>query len=183
MNNFIEERLRLGFTNANELAVALGVSHTTIKRIETGQSVPGGELLAALAQHGGDVGFVLTGQRSRQIDLTLLGICEAALRHAYVQARGASARPELMGFRWPSQIYNQVVGRLKPSDDVAQVAKIAAEQLVASFDDPADPALLERALLRHAATPQQSGGTTVSVTGGSGQRVAGRDFVEGGGKK
>ncbi|WP_172657008.1 helix-turn-helix domain-containing protein [Collimonas arenae] len=58
-----EERDRLGFTQ-QEMADQMGVRREMSSRYERGQAVPGGDALAALALAGGDIQYVLTGQRS-----------------------------------------------------------------------------------------------------------------------
>ncbi|MFJ2987728.1 helix-turn-helix domain-containing protein [Collimonas sp. NPDC087041] len=58
-----EERSRLGLTQ-QEAANLLGVGREMWSRYERGVALPGGEALMALADAGGDVQYVLTGQRS-----------------------------------------------------------------------------------------------------------------------
>ncbi len=172
-SRFVEERSRLGFPSANALAVALGASQVAVKRIEDGVSTPGGEMLAAFAELGADVGYVLTGMRSGKIDVNLLGICEAALRAAYSEARGESTPAGAVRARMSALVYNQLMGKLKSTDDEAQHAKAAARLLVESLNDPADRAMLDRNLF---VTPQDDSKSGVTVTGDS-NRVAGRDMV------
>jgi transcriptional regulator with XRE-family HTH domain len=59
----LEERKRLGFTQ-QEIAGLIGVQLTMPGRYERGQAAPGGDVLVAFAAIGGDVQYVLTGQRS-----------------------------------------------------------------------------------------------------------------------
>jgi transcriptional regulator with XRE-family HTH domain len=58
-----EERKRLGFTQ-QEMADLIGVRQEMSSKYERGQASPGGDALAAFASIGGDVQYVLTGQRS-----------------------------------------------------------------------------------------------------------------------
>jgi transcriptional regulator with XRE-family HTH domain len=58
-----EERKRLGFTQ-QEMAELIGVRQEMSSKYERGQASPGGDALAAFAGIGGDVQYVLTGQRS-----------------------------------------------------------------------------------------------------------------------
>lgn len=58
-----EERKRLGFTQ-QEMAELIGVRQEMFSKYERGQASPGGDALAAFAGIGGDVQYVLTGQRS-----------------------------------------------------------------------------------------------------------------------
>ncbi|WP_442782547.1 helix-turn-helix domain-containing protein [Collimonas fungivorans] len=63
-----EERNRLGFTQ-QEAANLLQVGREMWSRYERGVALPGAEALMAFADAGGDVQYVLTGQRSN-ISLT-----------------------------------------------------------------------------------------------------------------
>lgn len=58
-----EERDRLGFTQ-QEMADQMGVRREMSSKYERGQAAPGGDALTAFATAGGDVQYVLTGQRS-----------------------------------------------------------------------------------------------------------------------
>ncbi|WP_167595196.1 helix-turn-helix domain-containing protein [Collimonas pratensis] len=58
-----EERDRLGFTQ-QEMAERMGVRREMSSKYERAQAVPGGDALSAFAAVGGDVQYVLTGQRS-----------------------------------------------------------------------------------------------------------------------
>lgn len=175
-SRFVEERSRLGFASANALAVAIGASQVAVKRIEDGASTPGGEMLAAFAQLGADVGYVLTGARSGKIEVNLLGICEAALRAAYSEARGIAAPSGGIRARMSALVYNQLIGKLRSNDDEAQHALSAARLLVESLDDPADPGMLDRNLF---VVTAEQGAAAVNVTGNR-NRVAGRDMIGGG---
>ena len=57
---FAEQREKLGLSRA-ELAHASGYSAEQIRKVEIGERMPGGELLAALLDVGGDVVHVLAG--------------------------------------------------------------------------------------------------------------------------
>lgn len=54
-------RKALGLSQA-EVAEVVGVSREYWGRCERGASIPGGEVLAALAERGADVRYILTGQ-------------------------------------------------------------------------------------------------------------------------
>lgn len=172
---FAVERKRLGYATGNALATALGISHTSVKRIEDGSNVPGGEILASFGRLGADIGFILGGKRSGLIDLQLLGICEAALRAAYSSLRGDLPGP--IRSRMTASLYNTVLGNLKPGDDDTSLAMAHASQLLYSLDDPADPDLLSRNLF--AATSEAKPKADMVVRGDH-NRVAGRDIVGGG---
>lgn len=58
-----EERDRLGFTQ-QEMTVHIGISQNMWSKYERGQAVPGGDVLAKLLAIGGDVLFILSGERS-----------------------------------------------------------------------------------------------------------------------
>ena len=178
---FVSERKRLEYANPHALAQALGVSHTTIKRVEDGASVPGGEMLAAFAGLGADIGYVLTGTRSGQIDVQKLGICEAAIRLSYEETRGGRTAGAIRA-RMSALVYNQLAGKLKETDDFVAQAKKAAQLLVESLDDPADPEMIERNLFVRLpaaeAPPDRKLEAGMSVTG-HGNRVVGRDLIVG----
>jgi transcriptional regulator with XRE-family HTH domain len=170
---FAEERGRLGL-GVQELADLCGVTRQQISRIERGGNAPGGEVLAAVGKAGGDIRYILLGERSGQIDLQLLGACEAALRAAY-----GGLRPGPIGTvrsRMTASLYNMVMRTKKPSDDDTSLAMAYASQLLMSLDDPSDPELLERNLFVPIAE-RATGGVTVT---GDSNRVAGRDMIRGG---
>ncbi len=58
-----EERVRLGF-NQSELAAMAGVAKTSQFNYEKGERSPDAEYLAALAEKGLDVLYVVTGKRT-----------------------------------------------------------------------------------------------------------------------
>ena len=120
---------------------------------------------------------MLTGKRTGQIDLNLLGLSEAALRYAYEQVR--PGRPiGAVRARMSAMVYNSIVGTLGPGADVAAALRAAALRIVEGLDDPAAPDMLERNLwVRVPAAPAPAtAGVTVQ---GDGNRVAGRDMVRG----
>lgn len=171
---FAQERQRLNL-GVQELADLCEVSRQQINRIERAGNTPGGDLLALFAKAGADVGYVLTGESSRRIDLNLLGLSEAALRYAYEQVR--PGRPiGAVRSRMTAMVYNSVVGTLAPGADEAAVLRAAALRIVEGLDDPADPDMLERNLWAPApaAPPAEPGGVRVQ---GDGNTVAGRDMV------
>lgn len=61
-----EERSRLGF-NQTDMAAFGGVGKTTQINYEKGNGAPDAKYLAALAEKGGDVLYVVTGARAEQI--------------------------------------------------------------------------------------------------------------------
>lgn len=135
--------------------------------------MPSGAVLQKLAGIGGDIRYVLLGERSALIDLQLLGVCEAALRAAY-----GALRPGPIGIvrsRMTASLYNMVMRTKKASDDDTSLAMAYASQLLVSLDDPSDPGLLERNLFVSTTERAAAG---VSVTG-DGNRVAGRDMIGG----
>ncbi|WP_374425957.1 XRE family transcriptional regulator [Paracoccus sp. (in: a-proteobacteria)] len=68
-----EERLRLSMVQP-EFADLGGVGKQSQINYESGKRVPDAAYLAALAQHGVDVGFIVTGERSAPpVDRSLLG--------------------------------------------------------------------------------------------------------------
>lgn len=174
---FAAERERIGLGVA-EAADLFGITRQQVGRIERDRSVPGGEVLAALAKAGGDVALVLTGLPGRGIDTTLLGIVEAAVAAEYQRLRGAAAHPERLKGTAVAKAYNRVLEALKANDDVGEASRAQAVLLLASLDDPSDPELLERNLLRPAPRPLPEAprdSTSINVAG-DGNRVAGRDI-------
>lgn len=67
-----EARKALGWSQAEAAGLA-GVSREYWGRCERGVSIPGGEVLAALALHGVDVRYVLTGERESTPPAVLSG--------------------------------------------------------------------------------------------------------------
>lgn len=59
-----EERKRLGCGNQAQLAERLGISPSSVHNYETGKRSPDADFLAALADEGGDVLYVVTGRRA-----------------------------------------------------------------------------------------------------------------------
>ena len=90
-----EARDALGLNQA-EMAKAMGVTREYWGRCERGVSVPGGEVLAALALKGLDVGYILTGNRTQSVAESNFSKEEEALvdnyRHADGEGRSAARR-------------------------------------------------------------------------------------------
>lgn len=141
------ERERLGHTQEVFASFAEAGKRTLIGW-EQGRATPDANALAALAEHGMDVLYVVTGKRSGEIDGTLLGMCEVALQQAYVAARPGKPAHVPVRISALSKVYNALQGVLSPTVDVADAARRAAMQYIDWVDDPGDPALLERALFR-----------------------------------
>lgn len=62
---FKEERIRLGYTTASDLAAAVNAVPSTVSKSESGWTLPSAELLTRLAGLGADVPYILTGERSK----------------------------------------------------------------------------------------------------------------------
>lgn len=176
---FMAERVRLGI-GVQDAAEACGVTRNAIHKIERG-AMPSGGVLQGFLRAGADISYVLSGIRSAQIDVQKLGICEAAIRVAYEEARGGRAAGAIRA-RMSALVYNQLAGKLKETDDFAAQANRAAKLLVESLDDPADPEMIERNLfvklsrLDAQLDRKSEAGLTVS---GDGNRVVGRDMIVG----
>lgn len=65
-SRLIAERDRLGWSQAEVLSVT-GISRKTLFNYESGRSEPNAGFLSSLAEHGLDVLFVVTGQRTQPI--------------------------------------------------------------------------------------------------------------------
>ncbi|MGN6229165.1 MAG: helix-turn-helix domain-containing protein [Dyella sp.] len=142
-----QERAKLGKSQA-EFAKMAGVARSAQANYESGTRAPDATYLQAVAEHGVDVQYLLSDVRSGSVDSTTMGLCEAAIRHAFADARPSA---EVIGYIRISalcKVYNAVMERLVPSADVALVAAEAAAQYVQFIDDPADTSLLARALFR-----------------------------------
>lgn len=176
-----EERGRLGL-GVQEFAEMSGVTRQQVSRIERGGNAPGGDVLAAFAKAGADIRYVLLGERSGLIDMQLLGIADAAIRYAYELRFQGRVAPLPIRPRMIATVYNQVVVIKKPMSDVGVLANRAAEQLIASLDDPTDPEMLSRNLFAAVPISEQQPSSGVSVQG-DGNRVAGRDMIGGKGGK
>ena len=176
---FAAERLRLGL-GVQEAADACGITRNAINKIERG-AMPSGGVLQGFLKAGADVGYVLAGVRCKQIDIQKLGTCEAAIRLAYEEVRGGRSAGAIRA-RMSALVYNQLAGKLKETDDIAAQAKKAAQLLVESLDDPADPEMIERNLFVRLpaaeAQPDRKLEAGLSVTG-HGNRVVGRDLIVG----
>lgn len=168
---FVEERERLGFKTANAFAKELGVSQQALSKIERGESVPSGDLLARAARLGVDSQYVLAEKRGGEIDGTLLGMCETAMRQAYLAARPSTKHVGIVRLSALTKVYNDVLTRISPKHDVATAVREATERYIAWLDDPADPGLLERALFREAPSAPERGGHHVSADRGSNAAV------------
>lgn len=170
-----EERTRLGLSQAEFGAVG-GVAANAQGHYESGKRSPDTDYLAKIGREGADVLYIVMGVRGREIDLTLFGLCEAALRQAYETVR--PSRDSARAFRTNQlcKLYNSVVGKLKPDDDVIKAAKLAADSLVEFANDPSDADQLDRVLLQPVAAATGAGGVNVT---GSGNRTAGRDLIQG----
>ncbi|THF65616.1 helix-turn-helix transcriptional regulator [Pseudothauera nasutitermitis] len=59
-----EERRRLGFSSQADFAAEIGASSSSVHNYEAGKRSPDAEYLAKVAEIGGDVLYILTGQRS-----------------------------------------------------------------------------------------------------------------------
>lgn len=170
---FAAERARLGL-GVKELADKCGVTRQQVARIEKGDNAPGGDVLAGFARLGADVHFVLTGEhRVGLIDGTTYGMCEVAIVSAFAAARPGAPVPSAVRSGPVVQVYNRVILSPRAQTDLPAAVREMAELMVASLNDPLDPAHLERNLFRQAMEPAAAG---VNVSG-SHNRVAGRDYV------
>lgn len=59
-----EERKRLGFGSQADFAAKLGASPSSVHNYEAGKRSPDAEFLAKVAEIGGDILYILTGQRA-----------------------------------------------------------------------------------------------------------------------
>lgn len=91
-----ETRKALGLNQA-EIAKSVGVSREYWGRCERGVSVPGGEVLAALALKGADVVYVLTGQRTGSSPAPRVMSAEEQTMLDYFRAAQPVARRAAMG--------------------------------------------------------------------------------------
>jgi len=143
------ERERLGYTQ--EAFAALGES---AKRSQIGweqdRSQPNAGVLAGWAKAGADVLYIVTGRRTVEIDATLFGMCESALREAYRKLRPGA--PELFAFRSTQlvRLYNAVAAKLGPDTPINPTIDVEVERFIEWFSDPTDPAQLDRVLLHQA---------------------------------
>ena len=88
-----EERQRLGYTQA-DMAKRGGIAFRTYCDYESGRSEPRGSFLAAIADHGVDILYVIVGTRGQK-STTLSREEEALLdnyRHADPQDQAAARR-------------------------------------------------------------------------------------------
>ncbi|MCH2092707.1 MAG: helix-turn-helix transcriptional regulator [Pseudoxanthomonas sp.] len=175
---FAAERKRLGL-GVQEAATRCRVTRNAISKIEReGGAMPSGAVLQAFAEAGADVHYVLTGERRvGLIDGTTYGMCEVAVVSAYAALRPGVAVPTAVRSGPVVQVYNRVMLSPRASTDLPGAVREMAELMIASLNDPLDPAHLERNLFRQPVDPQASG---VNVSGNH-NRVAGRDYVRIGG--
>lgn len=167
------KRLRLG---VQEAADACGITRNAVNKIERAGSMPSGAVLQAFAEGGADVAYVLTGKRAAQIDVTLFGVIERALAEAYQGVAGPHAPVERLRARIIALAYNAAMERISPDDQLDHIAKMVAAQMIVSLDDPEDPGLLTRNMLRPVSQPETTPGSTSITVAGDGNRVAGRDI-------
>lgn len=182
----IQERKRLGATQG-ALATAGRVARSAQANYEAGNRQPDADYLAGVAELGVDVLYVVTGRRAGEIDLTVLGMCEAALRNLYAEKRlGAGPDPPgAVRLSALTKIYNAALARLSPGASAAAVVREEAARYISFVDDPSDPKLLIRALFRGDSGAEQAADDAkrVTVKGSGRARVAGRDFHEGGDRR
>lgn len=89
-----EERERLG-ENQTDFAALAGVTRKTLFGYETADRSPPADALSAWAEHGLDVGYVVTGQRANVATSPHLPPDEQLLLEAY-RGMPAPARKELL---------------------------------------------------------------------------------------
>ncbi len=174
---FTVERKRLGF-GVQQAADVFGITRNAINKIERG-SMPSGAVLRELSAAGGDVSYVLTGARSRAIDLDMLGLCEAALRLEYERAR-PDRQVGAVRARMSALVYNSAAGALRADADVNAALRDAAARIVESLNDPSDDGMLERNLFVQVLAPEVARHESIGVVvQGNQNRVAGRDMIKG----
>ncbi|MEW5833636.1 MAG: helix-turn-helix transcriptional regulator [Pseudomonadota bacterium] len=169
------ERERLGQTQ-EAFAAAAGAGKRTVIGWEQGRSAPDATALSALAKEGLDVAYVVTGERSTDIDLTLLGMCESALRRAYEESHPASQVSSPIRLSALVKVYNAVRIRMSRRMDTANAVQESAAEYLAWVTDPADDALAERAIFRLTEAKNIAAGSQ-HAEGGS--IAAGRDVTVG----
>ena len=172
-----EERTRLGLSQADFGALG-GVDANEQGNYELDKRSPDSLYLQKIGRIGADVLYIVMGVRGRDIDLTLFGVCEVALRQAYETVRSGADPGRSFRSNQLCKLYNSVVSKLKPDDNVVAAAKLAAESLIEWANDPSDPEQLDRVLLQPTAPTPKSGGVNVSVSG-TGNRGAGGDLIQG----
>lgn len=101
-----EERVRLGFNQADFAALA-GVAKTSQFNYEKGERSPDAEYLAAVAEAGVDILYVVTGNRTPQ---TSASISEAESR-VLEQYRSMSAESRASVERVAEALANYVVNK------------------------------------------------------------------------
>lgn len=166
----VQERNRLGFSQAS-LAKTGGVARSAQANYEAGARSPDAKVLAAWAEVGVDVQFVVTGTRSGEIDGTMLGICDSSMKHQYLARRPDSTDPGRVRISALAKVYNALIARAAARTPAAIHQVI--DDYIDFFDDPSDPALLERALFY----PSSDNKNDVHADHGS--QAAGRDLTIG----
>ena len=141
------ERERLGYTQ-EAFAGLGGAAKQSQIAWEQDRTKPNAGVLAAWSDVGADVLYIVTGHRSAGVDMTLLGMCEAALHAVFVQQHPNSRVDEPIRLSALTKVYNALQPRLKADADPAQAVNEAAAEYIAWIDDPSDPSMLERALFR-----------------------------------
>jgi len=166
------ERTRLGLSQTEFGAIG-GVAANAQGNYESDKRSPDAAYLAKIGQFGADVLYIVSGVRAREIDLTLFGMCEMALRMAYGAVRPNSAPGRAFRTNQLCKLYNSVAAQLKPEDNAAAAVNEAAELLVMWANDPSDPDQLDRVLLQPSTSTPANNVTddkatrNVVATGGS----------------
>lgn len=156
------ERKRLGLTQV-KLAEIGGVAVSAQSRYEVGKTVPDANYLHAFDKEGGDVLYVISGQRS-----SATPISEVLLRALINRVFHLDRKYRDWNIQADSMIvamYGRIIVHVEPGDDVNQLVDREMEYVVA---------LLEEA---HANKKDSDAGQDISVSGDD-NRVAGRDYVE-----
>lgn len=92
-----------------------------------------------------------------QIDITLFGMCESALRRAYLRLRPDVPKHVALRATAICKVYNKAVRGLRPNSDAALAVNNAAEAFVEWEGD--SPELLDRAVLHDLPTVEATGGS------------------------
>lgn len=177
------ERERLGLNQA-DFAELAGSSKRSQVSWEQDGNRPGADVLAAWAKAGVDVQYVLIGKRSGEIDTLLLGVAEVALVDAYKALRPSEETGQVR-ISALVKVYNSLLQRIGVGGQLASAAQDAAEGYLGWLDDPADPALMRRAVFRDSTRSPE---TAIAadrepiISTGNNARIAGRDYNEHGGK-
>ncbi|HEY4145188.1 helix-turn-helix transcriptional regulator [Pinirhizobacter sp.] len=176
---FEQERERLNLSRA-ELAFAAGYSSEQIRKVEKGERMPGGELLAALLNLTGNIEYVLRGSNPQmgsvrnQEDRQLLDIdsIEAA-RYLELVRREAREWSRMQSDRRKKVLTDEEADLIEAFRDLSRLQRERALQLLQAVrrgeSDLTAPSVSQEA-------------ADISLVG-DGNRVAGRDFHEGSGDK